>query len=415
MQEVISTNKLAAFRANLASTSLAFPDDKVSAAFEFLNETDFPTTRHENWKYTRLARIANLRFDQTDESKIDTSLRICAESLQFVFHNGNLIQQPEILPNGLTVKSIQDCSAEELANVSTELNTFEALNLAYASNGLFIQVADKTNLEQAIEIIHYTTGNEFVALRNVIQTGALSKSEIILNYLSLEESNSLVNVVTDVEVGAGTHLTLHKIQTEAGTNFHVSKENVKQDKDSNFTLHTTTLNGNFVRNDVNVAVNGQNCETNLYGAYILNGTQHVDNHTVIDHKVAHCLSNELYKGVIDDKATAVFNGKVFVRKDAQKINAFQSNANVLMSDDASVNSKPELEIYADDVKCSHGSTTGQLDEEAVFYLRARGISEKSARNLVVSAFVNDALEKTENEEILAYIYMLVKERFGWEF
>jgi Fe-S cluster assembly protein SufD len=415
MQEVISTNKLAAFRANLASTSVAFPDDKVSAAFEFLNETDFPTTRHENWKYTRLARIANLRFDQTDESKIDISLRICAESLQFVFHNGNLIQKPKNLPNGLTVKSIQDCSAEELANVSSELTTFEALNLAYASNGLFIQIAAKTNLEQSIEIIHYTNGNEFVALRNVIQTGALSKAEIILNYMSGEDSNSLINVVTDVEVGAGTHLTLHKIQAEAGTNFHVSKENIKQDKDSNFTLHTTTLNGNFVRNDVNVAVNGQNCETNLYGAYILNGTQHVDNHTVIDHKVAHCLSNELYKGVIDDKATAVFNGKVFVRKDAQKINAFQSNANVLMSDDATVNSKPELEIYADDVKCSHGSTTGQLDEEAVFYLRARGISEKSARNLVVSAFVNDALEKTENEEVLAYIYSLVKERFGWEF
>jgi len=390
MQEVISTNKLAAFRANLASKSVAFPDDKVSAAFEFLNETDFPTTRHENWKYTRLARIANLRFDQTDESKIDISLRICAESLQFVFHNGNLIQKPKNLPNGLTVKSIQDCSAEELANVSSELTTFEALNLAYASNGLFIQIAAKTNLEQSIEIIHYTNGNEFVALRNVIQTGALSKAEIILNYLSLEDSNSLVNVVTDVEVGAGTHLTLHKIQAEKGTNFHVSKENIKQDKDSNFSLHTTTLNGNFVRNDVNVAVNGQNCETNLYGAYILNGTQHVDNHTVIDHKV-------------------------FVRKDAQKINAFQSNANVLMSDDATVNSKPELEIYADDVKCSHGSTTGQLDEEAVFYLRARGISEKSARNLVVSAFVNDALEKTENEEVLTYIYSLVKERFGWEF
>ena len=415
MQEVISTNKLAAFRANLASTTLAFPNDKVSAAFDFLNTNDFPTTRHENWKYTRLARIANLRFDQTDESKIDSSLRICAESLQFVFHNGNLIQQPENLPGGLTVKNIQDCSAEELAIVSTELSTFEAMNLAYASNGLFIHVAAKTNLEQVIEIIHYTTGNEFVALRNVIQTGALSKAEIVMNYLSLEDSNSLVNVVTDVEVGAGTHLTLHKIQAEAGTNFHVSKENIKQDKDSNFSLHTTTLNGNFVRNDVNVAVNGQNCETNLYGAYILNGTQHIDNHTVIDHKVAHCLSNELYKGVIDDKATAVFNGKVFVRKDAQKINAFQSNANVLMSDDATVNSKPELEIYADDVKCSHGSTTGQLDEEAVFYLRARGISEKSARNLVVSAFVNDALEKTENEEVLAYIYLLVKERFGWEF
>lgn len=415
MQEVISTNKLAAFRANLASTTLAFPVDKVNVALEFLNTSDFPTTKHENWKYTRLARIANLRFHQKNTAEINHKLKICKNSLQFVFHNGNLILQPQNLPNGLTAKSIQDCSTEELTAVSAELTTFEAMNLAYAFNGLYIHLEAKITLEQPIEILHYTTGNEFIALRNIIKAESLCKAEILLNYMSLSDSNSLINVVTDIEVGTGTHLTLHKIQAENGTDFHVSKENVNQNKDSNFSLHTITLNGNFVRNDVNVAVNGQNCETNLYGAYILNGNQHVDNHTVIDHKVAHCLSNELYKGVIYDKANAVFNGKVFVRKDAQKINAFQSNANVLMSGDATVNSKPELEIYADDVKCSHGSTTGQLDEEAVFYLRARGISEKSARNLVVSAFVNDALEKTENEEILAYIYSLVKERFGWEF
>ena len=136
------------------------------------------------------------------------------------------------------------------------------------------------------------------------------------------------------------------------------------------------MNGGLVRNNLNIDVKGENCTTNLNGVYQLKGNQHVDNHTVVDHLVPNCESNELYKGIIDEKSTAVFNGKVFVRRNAQKINAFQSNGNVLLSDDATVNSKPELEIYADDVKCSHGSTTGQLDEEAVFYLRARGLSEK---------------------------------------
>jgi Fe-S cluster assembly protein SufD len=166
---------------------------------------------------------------------------------------------------------------------------------------------------------------------------------------------------------------------------------------------------------LNIEVNGENCESNLNGAYLLKGKQHIDNHSVVDHKVPNCNSNELYKGVIDDKGTAVFNGKVFVRKDAQKINAFQSNGNVLMTDDASVNSKPELEIYADDVKCSHGSTTGQLDEEAVFYLRARGLSEKSARKLMVSAFIGDVLDKIENEDVLNYTHRLLESRFGWDF
>jgi Fe-S cluster assembly protein SufD len=176
-----------------------------------------------------------------------------------------------------------------------------------------------------------------------------------------------------------------------------------------------TLDGTLVRNNLNIEVNGVNCMTNLHGAYVLKSNQHVDNHTIVDHKQPHCESNELYKGVMDEKSTGVFNGKVFVRKDAQKINAFQSNGNVLLSDDATVDSKPELEIYADDVKCSHGSTTGQLDEEAVFYLRARGISEKSARHLMVAAFIGDVLSKIENDEFREYTHSLLQDRFGWEF
>jgi Fe-S cluster assembly protein SufD len=174
------------------------------------------------------------------------------------------------------------------------------------------------------------------------------------------------------------------------------------------------LNGGLVRNNLNIEVKGQNCCTNLNGAYILKGSQHVDNHTTVDHIAANCESHELYKGVVNDKSTAVFNGKVFVRKDAQKINAFQSNANVLLSDDSTVNSKPELEIYADDVKCSHGSTTGQLDEEAVFYLRARGLSEMSARKLMISAFINDVIEKVENEEVKEFVFNILQQRFDWE-
>ena len=208
-------------------------------------------------------------------------------------------------------------------------------------------------------------------------------------------------------------MTINKLQVESGTDFHLSREAVKQEKNSNFTLNTLTFNGNFVRNDVNVLVNGQNVETNLNGAYLVRNNQLVDNHTVVDHLVANCQSNELYKGVLYDKSTAVFNGKVFVRPDAQKINAFQSNGNVLLSDDASVNSKPELEIYADDVKCSHGSTTGQLDENAVFYLRARGLSEKSAKELLVSAFISDVLNKIENEEVLNFTNSYLNKEFGW--
>jgi Fe-S cluster assembly protein SufD len=197
-------------------------------------------------------------------------------------------------------------------------------------------------------------------------------------------------------------------------NFHISTEQVAQEKNSTFSINTITLNGSFLRNNLNIEVNGTNCSTHLNGAYLLNGNQHVDNHTIVDHKMPNCESNELYKGVIDGNSTAVFNGKVFVRKDAQKINAFQSNGNVLLSDNATIDSKPELEIYADDVKCSHGSTTGQLDETAIFYLRARGISEKSARNLLVSAFIEDVLSKIKSEEMLSKVHEILKQKYGWD-
>jgi len=268
-------------------------------------------------------------------------------------------------------------------------------------------------IDKTIEIIHVQTGSDVIgSVFHNIHSDRHSEAKVVMTFHSLEAHNCFVNVKTFISIEDGAHLSMTKVQTECNQNYHIASENVNQAQNSNFTINTITLGGELVRNNLNISVNGQNCETNLNSAYILKDNQHVDNHTLVDHRVPNCVSNELYKGVIDGKATAVFNGKVFVRKDAQKINAFQSNGNVLLSDSASVNSKPELEIYADDVKCSHGSTTGQLDEKAVFYLRSRGLSEKQAREMLVQAFVGDVLEQLD-EPIRDFVNQVLEKRFGW--
>jgi Fe-S cluster assembly protein SufD len=291
---------------------------------------------------------------------------------------------------------------------------FEQLNQAFATDGVQIHIAKNVVLEKPIEIIHIQTGSE--VMNNVFHTIEVERhaqAQVVMSFHSVGAQNCFSNVNTAIKVHDGAHFYMTKIQVEENSNYHIATENVDQAENSNFTINTITLGGELVRNNLNIRVNGQNCETNLNSAYILKDNQHVDNHTVVDHHVPNCVSNELYKGVIDDKATAVFNGKVFVRPDAQKINAFQSNGNVLLSNDATINSKPELEIYADDVKCSHGSTTGQLDEKAVFYLRSRGMGEKQARELLVQAFVGDVLEKLD-DAVKSHVEALLEDRFGWE-
>lgn len=428
MNDTIQENKLTAFVENLSPTTLSISTELIKEANSVLSTTDFPTTRNENWKYTRVGRIAAIRSDNkviNDNHSVITAETIPTidnEAITFVFENGifNATLSSKSLPTGLLVKQLSACSIDELSLVGNQLKldgeVFNALNTVYATDGIFIQIADKEIVEKSIQIIHILSGDQQISnFRNYIHCGKFAKAHIIQGYFTSDATTCFANVVTEIVVAENAHLTIDKMQYESAGNFHVSSELVAQDKDSTFTINTMTLNGTLVRNNLTIAVNGVNCTTNLNGAYLLKENQHVDNHTIVDHKAPHCESHELYKGVIDDKATGVFNGKVFVRQDSQKINAFQSNANVLMSDDATINSKPELEIYADDVKCSHGSTTGQLDEEAIFYLRARGISEKSARHLMVSAFIGDVLNKIENQKVLEFTHSILKERFDWEF
>lgn len=394
--------------------------DLQQKAKTVLETTAFPTTRSEAWKYTRVTKIRNGQFAIQPIQLAKNEHQIDATAVSLVFVNGHFAPNLSSadLPAGVKLMALSQMNEQERNVLGNELplegQIFNAFNTAYATDGICIHIAAKVNVEQTIEITHISTGkNVLSTVRNNIQCEAFSQAHIIQQFVSENAENCFANVVCEISIGENAHVTLDKLQIEADSNFHISTEEVQQAANSNFTINTITLNGGLVRNNLHINVNGSNCETNLNGAYILKGNQHVDNHTIVDHKVAHCLSNELYKGVIDGKATAVFNGKVFVRKDAQKINAFQSNANVLLSDDATIDSKPELEIYADDVKCSHGSTTGQLDEEAIFYLRARGIGEKAARQLMVGAFVGDVLEKIENQAVSAKIETILADRFEW--
>ena len=319
----------------------------------------------------------------------------------------------------LSLDSISGYGASDAfeGNLKNEGEVFNSMNTLFAQDGFYLNIEKGTQVEQPLEVLFVQTGTQATAqIRNQIIVGESTNAHVVMSYQSVDAENCFSNVVTEIAVGQNAHFHIDKLQVENGTSRHIATDQVIQDKDSNFTINTFTLDGLLTRNNLNIDVNGENCETNLNGVYLGKDQMHIDNHSVVHHKVPNCESNELYKGVMDDKSTAVFNGKVFVRKDAQKINAFQSNGNVLLSDSATVNSKPELEIYADDVKCSHGSTTGQLDEEAVFYLRARGISEASARKLMVSAFIGEALEdKMKSEEVLTFIQGKLETLFGWDF
>ena len=415
MSELLNSTEIKLINANGFESVLN--DNLKTKASEVLETIQFPTTRTEAWKYTRLTKISKNQFNvcKSTLNSIE-DFKIAKNAYTFVFLNG--FYTPELsskeLNENISVLSLDKIDASIVGkNILLENEIFNALNTRFSTGGIAITVKKNAVIELPIQILHITEGEKTCATtRNIIIAEDNSQSCFIEAFHSYNAENTLENCITEVFVGKNTHLHIDKIQVQNDTCYHISTEQVEQDKDSTFTINTVTLNGGLIRNNLNIDVIGENCTTNLNGIYQLKGQQHVDNHTKVDHLVPNCQSNELYKGIIDEKATAVFNGKVFVRRNAQKINAFQSNGNVLLSDDATVNSKPELEIYADDVKCSHGSTTGQLDEEAVFYLRARGLSEKSARKLIVGAFINDVIEKIENEEVVAYVQQKIEERFS---
>lgn len=394
-------------------------------AIQKFEEFDFPTIKNEEWKYTNISQILKYNFVKAGNTII--SQELLNESLIhglpeniIVLVNGVFNNElTKLLPQakGVTVDSFSNVLkdnpgfiAEYFSKYAKIENGFVALNTAFAQDGVVINIPDNKIIEDPIHILNFTgSRNEHILAqpRNLIVLGKGSQVKLVESYHSIGEEANLTNVVTEIISGEGSYLELYKIQDENPVSFHVNMTQVEQKRNSNFTTYTVSLGGALTRNDLNTELDDENAQANLYGLYIIDGAQHVDNHTLIDHAKPRCESREMYKGVLNGKSRGVFNGKVFVRKDAQKTNAYQSNKAILLSKDALIDTKPQLEIYADDVKCSHGAAIGQLDDESVFYLRSRGIGEQQARAVLIRAFANDVFDEIKLEPLHEHLNNLV--------
>jgi Fe-S cluster assembly protein SufD len=421
METIIAKNNVAAFAEDFTS-QVNYNHAKQAEAKSKLESLSFPTTRDERWKYTRVSKVAKGAFNTvTDSKKIDlSSIHRLDSQFKLVLNNGVVDKNLSVLPSieGVTVMSMSDALISKTDIVSEYFGkhvhtdeVFPNINTAFAQDGLFLHIAKNVKLEESIEIITINSEDKTWSNPRHLFIAEQGAQFHVVNVLPESGSGSLVNEVTEIFVGDNANVSYDKLQYQTSDSFYFGTEQVYQKGNSTFSINSITTNGQLVRNDLNIIVDGENCDTNLAGVYAGKDKQHIDNHTTVDHLKGHCESNEVYKGVMDGNSTGVFNGKVFVRPNAQKINAYQSNGNVLLSKDASVKSKPELEIYADDVRCSHGSTIGQLDEEGVFYLRSRGLSEKNARKLMVSAFITQALEEIKSESVREFVEGLLDKRF----
>jgi Fe-S cluster assembly protein SufD len=367
-----------------------------SDAFSYFLNNGIPTNKDEEWKYTSLKQLVSNNFsveaegeeisqDELDKSTLKTKHQI-------IFLNGEMVKKPEI--DGVLVTSYTD------KNPSFE-DAFTALNAAYANNGYRIHVEKNVHLKDSIEVIFLSknTTNNFIQYRNRIDLNENSSIKIIEHFKCLDKNLCFTNSLTNINLDKSSNIEFNKLQNHNDFQIVVDNTIINQDEKSYSTINTLLLGGKFTRNNLSFYQNGEYCESNMNGVVILNNNEFGDNHTYVDHKNANCESNELYKGIYLDKSKGVFNGKIMVRPDAQKINAFQANNNLLLSENSSINSKPQLEIYADDVKCSHGCTIGQLDDNALFYMRTRGISKEDAKTILTFAFASEAIEKLTIDEL----------------
>jgi Fe-S cluster assembly protein SufD len=339
--------------------------DLRKRATERFEAHGFPTTREEEWRFTNIAPIAKAQFPAVAPSVNGHSLQAALE------------RDPRLIE-------------EYLGRYATCENAFVALNTASFEDGAFLHIPANTVVEEPLWIDFTAVPERTTHPRNLVIVGAGSEVRIVERYTG--SGAYFTNAVTEIVVGENSIVEHIKLEEESPDAFHVATIQVHQSRDSNFKSHNISLGGLLVRNDVN-AVLSTGCESTLNGLYLAKGKQHVDNHTAIDHAAPHAASHELYKGILDGASSAVFNGKIFVRKDAQKTDAKQTNKNLVLSENSVINTKPELQILADDVRCTHGATIGQLDQEALFYLRTRGIGKTDARDLLIYAFARDIIER----------------------
>jgi Fe-S cluster assembly protein SufD len=392
------------------------------AAISRFTKLGFPTTRLEEWKYTNVAPLARIPFQPAQHgSRALTSEALAASTIpelmgtQLVFVNGHYA--PELsslraLPRGVEVGDLATVLARHpdwldvhLARyASAEEQAFVALNTAFMQDGAVVYIPRGCTVEAPIHLLFIAIprGEAIVSYpRNLIVMGDDTQVTVVESYVSPANDVYFTNAVTEMALGQNAIVAHCKLEWESPGAFHIATLQVHQDRSSHFTSHSIAIGGALVRNDLNVALTGEGGESTLNGLFMGMGQQHIDNHTRIDHVKPYCTSRELYKGILDAKARGVFNGKIVVHKDAQKTDAVQTSKNLLLSEDASIDTKPQLEIFNNDVKCSHGSTIGRLDEESIFYLRSRGLGKEAARSLLTYAFASEMVNRIKLAPIRA--------------
>ena len=385
----------------------------------------FPTTKNEDYKYLNFGKALQNSWTEAmanEDKDFQSPFDIDAYVLTFIngFYKAEY-SKVDGLPATVSLGTLEQVLSEiptmakKLGALADISDGFVANNSAHFNQGFGLKVRKGTVLEKPIYVLNYFTGNQsgFVQSRNLISIEENAEAEVYSHsFGSKLTSESFFNVVTEIALGPNASFSFTQIQ-EGGKNLQTVDYLICDlQTSSRFNHQSISLSGKLVRNNTQLLLNGKGAEGHMYGVFLPATDEVFDNHTLVDHRVAHCPSNELYKGVALGKGTGVFNGKIFVRQDAQKTNAFQSNKNLLLSDDAAIFTKPQLEIYADDVKCSHGSSTGQLDEKALFYLQSRGIGMESAKRLLVTAFAEEILDQVKNNTVRAYLEEAIENKLA---
>ncbi|MGB8064853.1 MAG: Fe-S cluster assembly protein SufD [Candidatus Sulfotelmatobacter sp.] len=398
-------------------------------AFARFCEVGFPTTHDEDWRFTNVSAIAQTAFRLTRNRRVLLSqqelepYRVAGVACQLVFVNGHFARGLSLLgklPNGVKVSSLAGEISSNPGAIERHLgryldirrDAFCALNTAFVEDGAYVHIPRGTLVEEPIYLLFVSTADDAPSMshpRNLIVAEEDSQATFVEDYVSLDGGTVFCNTVTELVADDQTVLSHYMIEREHKEAFNISTRRIQQGRSTNVVSHSVLLGGALVRNNVHPVLAGEGGECLINGLFIGNGRQHLDNYMLVEHASPRCGSRQFYNGILDGHAHGVFHGRIIVHKDAQKTDAKQTNRNLLLSDDAQIDTKPQLEIYADDVKCTHGATIGQIEGDALFYLRSRGLDEVSARKLLLFAFASECLDRMKPGTVRKHVEGLINQ------
>ena len=397
--------------------------------WDIFKSNGFPTVRDEDWRFTNLASLTRTEFRRAPESAISRSAvdgsLLAGAVCQLVFVNGRFapgLSDIASLPAGLEVSSLSDALRHKAESVEQHLgryanlrrDAFAALNTAFWEDGAYIRIRRGAQIEQPVHLLFVTTDATSSPVmthpRSLIVAEQASKAAILEDYVSLGPGAALSNSVTELAAADDAIVSHYLVERENYDSFNISTLRIEQARNTNVSTHSILLGGGLVRNNVHPVLNGPGAECLINGLFVGAGRQHLDNYMLVEHASPHGSSRQFYNGILDQQARGVFHGRIVVHKDAQKTDAKQTNRNLLLSDDARMDTKPQLEIRADDVKCTHGATIGRIEDEPLFYLRSRGLDEKSARNLLLYAFAAECLDRMNEQPAREFVEQFIRQR-----